>query len=517
MARNRIIILALTALLLSGGAKGATASANPPVTGRISLRDAVDRALKKNLGLAISRADVEKADAGIDIALSAFDPVFVLGTGFNRYQSAGADYVRRGEFANSWTNNASVTQRFASGTSVTAFSGFDPNLSTTAIVSPDISTRTGIRIRQALTRGADEVVNLAPVARARLNLERSKANLRIASADLIRDTEITYRRLAASRDLVAIREAALHAAESLLNGIRIRRRPEIATATEQDELEAAAEVAARKVDLNEANNNLAANADNLRRLIGEDPSSSIALAPPVVDGLPESIEGPGDFVRFMGETDRFNPEAELRDIDIRDSDTAVAAALDATTPSLAFVAGASTLGRGNSFTKAIEGQWRNNGSDLSAGLELTIPLGQRESEAGLRSARRSREQALYRMADTRRSAGYAARAAWRDFNFARERLALALGGLETQTRAYRGMRARLENGLASVNDVLQAATRLENARLAKLNAMLDLAIADSRRARLDGTILSRNGFQWREVDDNAAAETKSALEVENAR
>ncbi|MEN9592751.1 MAG: hypothetical protein RJA21_1225, partial [Gemmatimonadota bacterium] len=521
MRRLRHTLPALAALLLAGVAQSRPLLGTQPAPGKtpetLALRDAVDRALRSNLGLAITRDEIGKADAGIDMAQSAFDPVFSIGSGFNRFQSAGANYVQRGEVSNAWANNASVSQRFASGTRVSIFTGFDPNLTPIAIASPDIGTHTGIEVRQALTRGADESVNLAPIARARLNLERTKTNLRIAAVNLIRDTEIAYRNVAATRELLAIRESALVSAQSLLNEIRVRRRPEIGTATEQDELEAAAEAAAHRVDIANARGRFESAADSLRSLLGEAPAQDSAPRAPIVEKLEEHVPPAPEFPKFMTETAAFNPEAVLGEIDIRDANTAVDAAYDSTSPSLDFVVNASTLGRGDSAWHAIRGQWVDSGSNLNIGLELNIPLGMRESEAALRIARRSHQQALYRMADARRAAGYAARAAWRDLVNARERLTVAESGVAIQTRAYAGARARNARGLASVNDVLQAATRLDNARVSLLDAAYDHAVADAQRARLDGSILTRNGLRWEEVDERAATGTNHALEEENAR
>lgn len=515
MRLRRHTLPLLAALLLAGAARGRAEAAEvapDAPQAPLTLRDAIDRSLRRNLGLAIARNETGKADAGITLAEAAFDPTFKIGSGFSRFQSAGAYYVRRGDVSDSWTNNASLTQRFATGTRVSIFTGFDPNLTQTAIASPDIGTRTGIELRQPLTRGADETVNLAPIARARLNLERTQANLRIAAVNLIRDTEIAYRNLAATRELLAIRESALVSAQSLLNEIRVRRRPEIGTATEQDELEAAAEAAARRVDIASARGRFESAADALRNLLGEAPSVDALLAAPLVDKLPEHAGPAPDFTKFLTETEVFNPEAALGEIDIRDANTAVDAAYDANSPSLDFVISAATLGRGDSAWHAIRGQWEDNGSSVNIGLELSIPLGMRESEAALRIARRSREQAIYRMTDARRAAGYAARAAWRELDNARERLAVAETGVAIQTRAYAGARARNARGLATVNDVLQAATRLDNARISRLNAAYDHAVADARRARLDGSILTRNGLRWDEVDERAGTDTSSALD-----
>lgn len=473
----------------------------------MTLRDAADRALKKNLGLAVTRGETAKADDAIEIARAAFDEVVSLNSGVARSRSAGADYAPRGPESDSWTNSAGVSKRFSTGASVkldTTF--FAPTWGESRPVSPDYDTAAGISVSQPLLRGRGEAVNLAPLARARIHLERSRQNLRIAAADLLASTAAAYRNLAAAHDLLALRESSLKAAESLLAEVRVRRRPEIGAATEQDELQAASDVAARRVEIADARRALARAADTLRDLLGEDPGEALDTDSPLVAPLPALPPALPKFADFMTAVDAFNPETELRELDIRDAQTSLDAALADNAPSLDLVAGARTLGRDDSPFGAIEGMNRDNGRELSAGLRLTLPLGMRESEATLRLARRTREQARLRLADTRRKLGYAARAVWRDIASARERLTAAETALALRTRAYDNERARLARGVASLNDVLQSAARLDSAKLDRLSAALDCATADIRGARLDGDILSRLGYKWTEIDETAGAD-----------
>ena len=476
----------------------------------LSLREAADRALLKNLGLAVSREELGKADDAIDIAKAAFDEVIRLDTGVTRSRAAGADYAPRGPISDSWNNSAAVSKKFEAGTVVTLDTTFTPTWGAGRAVSPDYATSAGVSVSQPLLKGAGKTVNLAPLARARLNLERSRQNLRIAAADLLASTATAYRNVAAARELLALRESALKSAESLLAEIRTRRRPEIGTAIEQDELQAAADVSSRRVDLAEASRALGAAGDTLRQLLGESPQLTPDSPLPTVESLPVKAPETPDFKTFITDVDAFNPEAELRQIDIRDAETALGAARENNAASLDLVASARTLGRDDSPFGAIEGLHHEHGQELSAGLRLSIPLGLRESEATLRSARRSREQARIRLADTWRRIGFEARAAWRDLSTARERLAASEAGLALQSRAYENERAKLTAGSAKINDVLQAAARLDRARLDRLSAALDCATADIRRTRLDGHILSRLGYSWAEIDDQAGANPDNA-------
>ncbi len=497
MIRLRLALLALAPALLPAAP--------------LSLRDSVDLALRKNLGLAVRREDNGIADARIEVARAEFDALFNFNTGVSESRTAGADYVSRSPLTQSWNNTASIAKKFSTGTTVSLDAGFSPTWGRSQPVSPEYRTVAGASVSQPLLRGAGEAVNLAPLARARLNLERTKINMRIAAVDLITDTAVAYRNMSAARDLLALRESGLIAAEKLLAEVKARHKPGIGTSTLQDELQAASDVAARRVEVAQARRDMERAGDILRDLLGENPARDHATEPPEVAPLPTVPPAVPDFGVFMTEVDRFNPEGELRDIDKRDADTALAAARVQDAPSLDLVAGARSLGRDDTAWGGVEGLRRDHGYEISAGLRFTLPLGMREAEANLRAARRVREQALLREAETRRRVGYAARSAWRDLIAARDRLTAAETGLRLQTRAYEGERSRNTRGLSSLNDVLQAAARLDRARLDRLAAALDCATADVRRARLDGEILTRLGYQWRELDDVSGAEAHTLI------
>lgn len=492
MIRHRFALLALAPLTLAAA----------PLT----LRESADLALRKNLGLAVRREDTGIADDRIEVARAEFDALFNFNTGVRESRTAGADYVSRSPLTQSWDNTASLSKKFSTGTTVTLESGFAPTWGRNQAVSPEYRTVAGASVSQPLLKNGGESVNLAPLARARLNLERTKVNLRIAAVDLITDTAVAYRNMSAARDLLALRESGLLAAEKLLAEVKARHQPGIGTSTLQDELQAASDVAARRVEVAQARRDMERAGDILRDLLGENPARNQTSEPPEVARLPAEPPAIPDFVTFMTEVGRFNPEAELRDIDRRDAETALDAALNQDAPSLDLVAGARSLGRDDSAWGGVEGLRRDHGYELSAGLRFTLPLGMREAEANLRAARRAREQALLREADTRRRVGYSARAAWRDLIAARDRLAAAETGLALQTRAYDGERSRNQRGLSSLNDVLQAAARLDRARLDRLSAALDCATADIRRARLDGDILTQLGYRWSEIDDSSGAD-----------
>ena len=101
------------------------------------------------------------------------------------------------------------------------------------------------------------------------------------------------------------------------------------------------------------------------------------------------------------------------------------------------------------------------------------------------------------------NAMFDARSAWRSLEAARERLAAAQVALKMQNESFKGQRARYSLGEATLTDVLSAQDSLDTARLEEIQAQLDVAVARAKTARLDGRILSENGFTWNELDESA--------------
>lgn len=466
----------------------------------LGLRAAVDQALLHNLGIAVSRIDTGIAAESIEIAQASFDPVATAGTAWRRALAPEVSGLPANRAINdSWTNSLGVSQRFASGGTLSLNSSLGTGWVSPSGTSftPDNNTSLGIEGRVPLLSGAGRTVNLAPIVQARQNLTKSQLNLRQAALDLLRDTEVAYWTLSASHALLALRESNLKSAEELLRQARARR--QAGEATRQDELQAEAEVASQRVAIVNARESIANAEDNLRLLLsGMDVVETVPLA---VSELPRTApEAPNAFPLWISAVRSFDLDAQIRAIEIEQARLDMEVADNADQPSLELVAGAAVLGRDRHVDDAYAGMFNRSGYNLNAGLQLSIPLGFRESEARLRQARQRHDQARLRFASAQQQVMHTARAAHRALGTARDRLAATEATMVLRREAYSGEVAKYNLGDSTMSDVLQAKAALDMSELSNLQSLLDCVVAAARVARLDGDILVSLGFSWDEVD-----------------
>lgn len=474
-------------------AQGAVAPTRP-----LTLREAINRSLSHNLGLASARLDAARAVDALDLAESGFD----LRLGWrNRLGSARslADIEAGNPAADSFSSQLSLTQPFSWGGELTLAGGLDRSwLDSNGIPGDNtVSLGTSISYTQPLLKGGWRAVNLAPVVSARLGAGRSRLQFRSATLDLIRDTETAYWTLAAYRSLVVLRETSLRSAESLQAEVAERRR--LGAATIQEQLQAEADVANQRVGVLGARQQADAADTRIRSLLGLDATAD-APAEVAVEALPAGpVAGIGDYRAWLGDVLAFDLEARIQQssVDAAQVDLDAARMNDNPQLDLALAGGANGAeGTYRRLNPALNALPNHHGWEGSATLTLSFPIGFRESEARVRLAERARRQADLRLADIRQRLTFDARATWRDLEAARARLDAATAALELQRKVYEGERARYTAGASDIPRVLQAQASLDAAQLAWVSATLDARAMSARVARLDGTLLARHGFTW---------------------
>lgn len=483
-------------------AQGADAPARP-----LSLREAINRSLSHNLGLAISRIEAARSMDTLALAESGFDARF---SWRNRLGSARTlSEINAGTPAlDNLSSELGIAQPFSWGGELslglgTARSWLDSNG-----VGGDhaVSAGASISYTQPLLKGGWQAVNLAPVVNARLGAGRSRLQFRSATLDLIRDTENAYWTLAANRSLVSLRQTSLRSAESLRAEVTERRR--LGAATIQEQLQAEAEVANQQVAVLGARQQADAADTRVRSLLGLDATAD-APAEIAVDALPaDLVAGIADYRVWLGAVLEFDLDARAQQAVVEASQVDVDAARRNDLPQLDLaIAGNANGATGvyNHLNPALNALPNQHGWEGSATLTLSFPLGFRDSEARLRLAERVRRQADLRLADLRQRLTFDARAAWRDLEAARARLTAASAALELQRKVYEGERARYTAGASDIPKVLQAQANLDGAQLAWVGATLDARVASARVARLDGTLLARHGFSWETAEQGAGA------------
>lgn len=475
----------------------------------LALSDAVPQALRKNLGIAVSRVEKSIVEDSPEIAESAFDPLLSFSSTYASTGSSG--YWKSPSFSQtsqqSWANTLSLAKQFAYGTEARIYGNFNRGYNLNSLTSStnyvvDAAVSAGVSVTQPLLKGFGKTVNLAPLVTARQNVLRSGLSLRKETLDLIYDTEVAYWNLSASYALVSARLSSLRYAESVLEEAKKKRA--LDNATLEDVLQAEADLASRKVNLVHARQSVEDCDDALRKLLGEkgdeDEARVYQVASLSETGIDAETRSFGEWIRAVRS---FDIDLQIKEIESDLAELNREVAENADKPSLDVVVGAELGSRERSPYDAFRGIVSENrrGYELSAGIVFSMPIGFRQSEAELRQAIKRQRNVENETAQVLQNAMFNARSAWRALEAARERFAAAELAMKMQKESFEGQCARYRLGAATMTDVLSAQNSLDSARLEAIQARLDLAVARAKTARLDGRILSENGFSWKEIDE----------------
>lgn len=465
----------------------------------LTLQAALDSALENNLGLVAERYRVPDALDAIEVEAAAFDLELFGSAGLNERQAAARSSALDEEVTpESRSRRAELggEKRLETGASLTLQTDLRRSWSNNnAARNPDWASGVGLNLRQPLLRDAWASVNLAPLARARIEADQSVFELRSIILDLLANTEIAYWNLAYARAERALVASSIELAKTLLEENRERERLGLVTPLEV--LQAEAELVDQQEAILETERQIDEAADALRRRIGNTSflGDLPAGGPPTAE-LPAKVGGLRPLKTVVREAVAFDlgALAQEREIEIRRINRLLAE--DDMLPSLDFVGDLAYSGRDEDGGEAFRGAYSQDGYNWNLGMELRFPWGFRAEEARLRQAERNLERARIRLADLKQEKALAARSAWRAVDTGLKRIEVTSKLIELNERSFEQERARYGAGATAYRRVLEAQRDLDRARSNHLSAIIETLRARVRLSRTDGTILQRNGYTW---------------------
>jgi outer membrane protein TolC len=468
----------------------------------LSLRSAVVTALEHNLDLRVSTYTPANALDSVVVQEAQFDPTFYTSASLSERQSAAASSsLDSASIPESETRGleAGVTQSFSTGASVTLDSSISRSASNNnAARNPDYSSDVGVSITQPLLKDAWSTVNLAPLARAKVTAERSLFILRSDVLDLLLETELAYWNLAYARESRELALSSLELAQNLLDENRERER--LGLVTRLEVLQAEAELSGQQEAIIEAERDIEDAEDALRRAMGQanflENLSEDAL---VVADLPEVVEPLRPMQRVVQDTVTYDVDAKAQELQIELERIDRILAQDETRPDLDLSAGLTYLGRDDQGSAAYRGAYEASGYNWNLGLKLSMPWGFREARAEARQAERNLEQAKLQLYNIKQEKALAARNAWRSAQASLKRIEVARATMLLNQEAFEQERARYGSGLVPYRSVLEAQRDYDAAKSNYLSSLIETLRARARLSRVDGTLLSRNGFDWDEI------------------
>jgi outer membrane protein TolC len=503
-------------------ASGVSAQEAKPVeTVRLTLEEAVRRAIEHNPDLAIVRLATDVQAARVGEAQGAFKPLW--SATFGRSSTAtppsnsllGSQAIDTSELFSS-TGARQRLQRGGGTWSVSwdasriatsnPFSSFEPSLQSGVLVA---FSQPLFRDRKMDSARQQFIVTTR-------NQESSELRLRESVVQTVAAVKHAYWTLKAAMANVTVQQRSLELAQDLVR--QNRARVEVGQAPPLDLVQAEAEVAQRRENLIRAETAARDIEDRLRRLIMdpadtgfwrlrlapvEEPTS--ASAPPDADAaVARALDGRYDLARARQDLSNADTNVQflgnqtLPDVRLEASYRGGGAGgteLVRTGPFPGVVTGRLNTG----FGDVLGQQFRHDFATWSVGVTMSYPIGRSTEKAGLARAEIERKQAAHAIASLQLRIAETIRQAARQVQSTAERIDAARAGETLAAQRFAVESRRFEAGLSTTFLVTQAQRDLLQAQVSLLQATLDhqSSLVDFEAVQLapivDGESVAING------------------------
>ena len=501
MNRNQTFTALVLVFALSGAAFGQQFSTSnqpvelpPPVPNEtqvlaLSLGDAYQMALRRNLGLQVGRYDVAKADAAITEQAGIFDPNLSLGINGDWGQSpaatqlAGAN-VTEGRNANF---NLGLGLLMPTGTSVDVSSSTtrSETNSTFFFLTPRWQTDLTVSLNQPLLQGFGTLVNRSTIIVARNTRSQTAATFAIQVIDTLRGVEDAYWDLVAARSAVEVRQQSLELAQQLLS--ETREWVKVGTSAPIDTIQSEATVAARLQELITARNAADNAEDALKAVLGFDQPDEWDVQLQTADALITEQLHP-DLGEAISTALENRPEIHQQLLAMEVADLYTKVARNGILPKLDLQATYGWGGLGGDLkivdpdtgrvVDTIRGGFDDARRQLTdrdfphwtLGVTFSVPLGNNQAEARLAQRRFERDQAFVRLNALKQQIIREVRVAVRATEDGAANIDAATAARKAAERNQEAEETKFKNGLSTNYQVLQIQDDLAVARLTELQA-----------------------------------------------
>jgi len=475
----------------------------------MSLEQVIQQSLRNNLDIRTAIADTEQSDASILASRSPFDPIGSIflqhqvseSPTFNLTQPSARD-------SDLWTS--SLTQKLWYG--ATWEVSLNGNRSDVALppavqsTTPTYSVDAVLRYTQPLLEGLGRDANRAAVEKAINSAAVSRDSLKMRARDTVLEATDAYWDLVFTVEDLAVTEAALGLAQSLLRKNRIM--VEVGTLAPLEVVQSEASVAERQVDIIAGRAAVANAEDRLRGLMGVSERSSSWWRRIAPADKPEFRSAWVDLNDSLDTALAKRVELNSAGLQLENAQLDLAESKDAKLPQLDFVLQLSTAGLGGdgprdldgdgipdfiadeSFSDAFEQVGDRDFNSWSAGLQFTQPLFDRAAKADYTTKRLGVAKQEIAIERTRQTVILDVRRAVRDVETAREQVTAARISRVLQEKKLNAEIKKFENGLSTNFEVLQFQTDLTTAESGELRSVVDYtkALVSLRKSR--GELLS---------------------------
>ena len=487
------VSIALGIVFFATGASAQTASPAPTV--RLTLDEAVRRAVENNPDLAIVRLDTEVEAAHVGETRTAHTPVFSTTLGTSGITTPPSNFLLgdRGVDNNDWFSTTGVRQRLPYGGGTWSLS-WDSSRTTTnnPISSFDPSVQTGFELAFSQPLLKDRQVDEARYQYVIAKRNQASSELRFRESAVQTAAAVTqaYWTLKATRANVLVQQRSLELAGELARQTKIR--VDAGQIPPLDLVQAEAEVAQRRENLIRARTGDDDAEDHLRRLIMDPADASFwrTHLDPIEEPTGRDAMPDIDAVVVTAVGDRLDVARAA--LDLENAKATVEFLDNQRLPDVRLetsyrgngLAGSQFIRSGGFPGTVIGARQRSFGDALgqafgpdypawSLGVTVSYPIGRSFDEASRTRAQVEQRQTAQRIASVKLEAAETIRQAGRQIRSTAERIDAARAGATLAQQRLDAEQRRYDAGLSTTFLVTQAQRDLLQAQVNLLQTTLD--------------------------------------------
>jgi len=470
----------------------AVSLSNQPAAGgpALTLDECVAQALEKNFDVRIQKFSTEQAKDAVIIAQAGYDPTLTLDANrsFNQNAASGSALDGSNTGLRKDTTDATLGLSQKVPTGATATLGTDLNKtatnSTFSTINPAYTGNVSLFVVQPILKSAGLDYNLAAIRRAKLGVQIAGLNFKSTVLTVILNVETAYYNLLFAREQYKVQEDSLRLAQELYNENDIKRQTGVLT--DLDVLQAQVGVATARSQLI-LDEQVVHNDEDilLRSLSQRDFSGQVGPVdfPAMTSDPAVSFDLSYKLARDNG-PNLATIQATIEQFKL-DALTAKRNAL----PELDLNGGVGLNSLGHSYGAATSQVFNDNGHSWQAGVTLNFPLGLRANRALYHQALAGQhsEEIAYDQEDE--NLVVQVRSAVRAVQTGLESVRASTETATLSEKQYELEKAKFDAGLVTSFDVLQEQNALLAARVAELQARVNLRTAIANLHFLEGSSL----------------------------
>ena len=481
----------------------------------LTLDDAIQRALDRNLDIAVERINPQVQDLTLAERRAAYRPILGFNTDLSSRTNPSATQLDGGVITETDTSNLDVSLdwpvKWGGGNlnvgfdnnrqeSNNAFSSFNPSFRSVFVS----------QYSQPLLRGFRTDTNRTQIEVSLINRDISDIDLRQTITNTVADVENAYWELLYAVASVDVQQQALDLAEQLVRDNRAR--VEIGTLAPIDVVQSQSEAASRRQALAQARQTLRTAELSLKRLIvggTEDELWDARLAPsdsPQLSRPPIDLEGAvRNALAQRTDLGRAQRQQDINELNVRSLHNNTLPVLDLVGTFQLQGQGGDLLirsGLGGETALTIPGGYTDAITQIgnarfpvwNVGLQLSYPLGTSSQDAAVERARLQVRQTEAQLRQLELTVATEVTNAAVQIESVQERVAAATAARELAEQQLDAEESKFEVGMSTNFFVVQAQRDLATAQDSELRAILDYQQALVEFERLQQTSLSRAGI-----------------------